>query len=120
MKSGDKIRTGTGPKRRPLTVLEAESGGLPEPFTAAEWAALKKAAATRPSPAAVDPMAHPLREIMARYVICDEATPAPGATYRLDVAAILSQLIILEARLIEARKRCSSPRHCFAQLGRAK
>jgi len=44
----------------------------------------------------------------------------PGTTYRLDVAAILSQLIILEARLLEARKRCSSPRHCFAQLGRAK
>lgn len=119
MKSGDQVKTGTGPKRRHLTVLEAEAGGLPEPFTAAEWAALKKAAAARPSPAAVDPMAHPLREIMARYVIPDD-TPGPGTTYRLDVAAILSQLIILEARLIEARKRCSSPRHCFAQLGRAK
>ena len=120
MKSGDKIRTGSGPKRRSLTVLEAESGGLPEPFTPAEWAALKKAAATRQPPAALDPMTHPLRDILARYVYCDEAVPTPGATYRLDVAAILSQLLILEARLMEAKKRCSSPRHCFAHLARAK
>lgn len=39
IRSGDRIRTDTGTARRPLTLAEAEAGGLPEPFTAQEWEA---------------------------------------------------------------------------------
>jgi hypothetical protein len=45
MKSGDRIPTGTGVTRRRLTREEAEAGGLPEPMTREEWAAM--AAASR-------------------------------------------------------------------------
>ena len=40
IRSGDRIPTGTGPDRRRLTLAEAEAGGLPEPFTRDEWAAM--------------------------------------------------------------------------------
>lgn len=45
IRSGDRIATGTGPHRRRLTLDEAAAGGLPDPFTRAEWAAM--AAASR-------------------------------------------------------------------------
>jgi hypothetical protein len=40
IRSGDRIPTGTGAARRRLTREEAEAGGLPEPMTAEEWAAM--------------------------------------------------------------------------------
>ena len=40
IRSGDRIPTGTGAARRRLTREEAEAGGLPEPMTAKEWAAM--------------------------------------------------------------------------------
>jgi hypothetical protein len=40
IRSGDRIPTGTGATRRRLTREEAEAGGLPEPMTAEEWAAM--------------------------------------------------------------------------------
>jgi hypothetical protein len=40
IRSGDRIPTGTGTARRRLTREEAEAGGLPEPMTAEEWAAM--------------------------------------------------------------------------------
>ena len=40
IRSGDRIATGTGPYRRPLTLAEAEAGGLPEPMTREEWDAM--------------------------------------------------------------------------------
>jgi len=40
IRSGDRIPTGTGANRRRLTREEAEAGGLPEPFTDVEWAAM--------------------------------------------------------------------------------
>ncbi len=40
IRSGDRIPTGTGAARRRLTRDEAEAGGLPEPMTAEEWAAM--------------------------------------------------------------------------------
>jgi len=43
MKSGDRVDTGTGDERRPLTLAEAEAGGLPEPLTKSEWAAMHRA-----------------------------------------------------------------------------
>jgi hypothetical protein len=43
MKSGDRVATGTGDERRPLTLAEAEAGGLPEPLTTDEWAAMHRA-----------------------------------------------------------------------------
>ncbi len=45
IRSGDRIPTGTGANRRRLTREEAEAGGLPEPMTREEWAAM--AAASR-------------------------------------------------------------------------
>jgi hypothetical protein len=45
IRSGDRIPTGTGAARRRLTRDEAEAGGLPEPMTREEWAAM--AAASR-------------------------------------------------------------------------
>jgi hypothetical protein len=43
MKSGDRVATGTGDARRPLTLAEAEAGGLPERMTKDEWAAMHRA-----------------------------------------------------------------------------
>ena len=43
MKSGDRVDTGTGDARRPLTLSEAEAGELPERMTADEWAAMHRA-----------------------------------------------------------------------------
>ena len=43
IRSGDRIPTGTGAARRRLTREEAEAGGLPEPMTAEEWAAMYNA-----------------------------------------------------------------------------
>jgi len=43
MKSGDRVDTGTGDARRPLTLAEAEAGGLPERMTKDEWAAMHRA-----------------------------------------------------------------------------
>jgi hypothetical protein len=40
IRSGDRIPTGTGAARRRLTREEAEAGGLPEPMTPEEWAAM--------------------------------------------------------------------------------
>lgn len=40
IRSGDRIPTGTGASRRRLTREEAEAGGLPEPMTPEEWAAM--------------------------------------------------------------------------------
>jgi hypothetical protein len=40
IRSGQRIPTGTGAARRRLTQAEAEAGGLPEPMTAEEWAAM--------------------------------------------------------------------------------
>jgi hypothetical protein len=40
IRSGDRIPTGTGAARRRLTREEAEAGGLPEPMTQEEWAAM--------------------------------------------------------------------------------
>lgn len=40
IRSGDRIPTGTGAARRRLTQAEAEAGGVPEPFTDVEWAAM--------------------------------------------------------------------------------
>jgi len=40
IRSGDRIPTGTGAARRRLTRDEAEAGGLPEPMTPKEWAAM--------------------------------------------------------------------------------
>jgi hypothetical protein len=40
IRSGDRIPTGTGANRRRLTREEAEAGGLPEPMTPEEWAAM--------------------------------------------------------------------------------
>jgi hypothetical protein len=48
MKSGDRVDTGTGDERRPLTLAEAEAGGLPEPMTADEWAAMHRASTCTP------------------------------------------------------------------------
>ena len=48
MRSGDRIATGTGDERRPLTLAEAEVGGLPEPLTKDEWAALHRASTCTP------------------------------------------------------------------------
>jgi hypothetical protein len=45
MKSGDRVDTGTGDARRPLTLAEAEAGGLPERMTSDEWAAMHRASA---------------------------------------------------------------------------
>jgi hypothetical protein len=45
MKSGDRVATGTGDARRPLTLAEAEAGGLPERMTKDEWAAMHRASA---------------------------------------------------------------------------
>ena len=45
IRSGDRIRTETGTARRPLTLAEAEAGGLPEPFTRDEWRAAYAATA---------------------------------------------------------------------------
>jgi hypothetical protein len=45
IRSGDRIPTSTGANRRRLTRDEAEAGGLPEPMTREEWAAM--AAASR-------------------------------------------------------------------------
>jgi len=49
IRSGDRIATGTGPDRRRLTQAEAEAGGLPEPFTKDEWAAMAQASRGEPS-----------------------------------------------------------------------
>jgi hypothetical protein len=43
IRSGDRIPTGTGAARRRLTREEAEAGGLPEPMTKEEWAAMYEA-----------------------------------------------------------------------------
>jgi hypothetical protein len=43
MKSGDRVDTGTGGERRPLTLAESEAGELPEPLTTDEWAAMHRA-----------------------------------------------------------------------------
>jgi hypothetical protein len=43
MKSGDRVATGTGDARRPLTLAESEAGELPERMTADEWAAMHRA-----------------------------------------------------------------------------
>ena len=43
MNSGDRVDTGTGDARRPLTLAEAEAGGLPEPMTKDEWTAMHRA-----------------------------------------------------------------------------
>jgi hypothetical protein len=43
MRSGDRVATGTGDARRPLTLAEAEAGGLPEPLTKDEWSAMHRA-----------------------------------------------------------------------------
>jgi hypothetical protein len=43
IRSGDRIPTGTGAARRRLTREEAEAGGLPEPMTREEWAAMYRA-----------------------------------------------------------------------------
>lgn len=43
MNSGDRVDTGTGDARRPLTLAEAEAGGLPEPLTKSEWSAMHRA-----------------------------------------------------------------------------
>jgi hypothetical protein len=43
IRSGDRIPTGTGANRRRLTREEAEAGGLPEPMTPEEWAAMYRA-----------------------------------------------------------------------------
>jgi hypothetical protein len=48
MKSGDRVATGTGDDRRPLTLAEAEAGGLPEPMTKDEWAAMHRASTCTP------------------------------------------------------------------------
>lgn len=40
IRSGDRVATGTGANRRRLTLEEAEAGGLPEPMTREEWAAM--------------------------------------------------------------------------------
>ena len=37
-----RIDTGTGPARRRLTLAEAEAGGVPTPFTRAEWDAMHR------------------------------------------------------------------------------
>lgn len=62
-----RIQTGSGIHRRPLTLAEAEAGGLPEPFTATEWKQLAYAsfAPTLPpfapsQPARRDQRARPL------------------------------------------------------------
>jgi hypothetical protein len=65
IRSGDRIPTGTGAARRRLTREEAEAGGLPEPMTAKEWAA----------------MYHASRAMHEGY-ICDACGGHEGIRYR--------------------------------------
>ncbi len=65
IRSGDRIPTGTGANRRRLTREEAEAGGLPEPMTKEEWAA----------------MYHASRAMHEGY-ICDACGYHEGSRYR--------------------------------------
>lgn len=115
MRSGDRVKTGTGPKRRRLTVCEAEAGGLPDRFTAEEWEAMRQAASRRSGTAVSEK--GPLKEILTRFLVCADAAPSPSSAWMVDVPAMLQAILTLEWKLQQARKRCATPNHCHSSSG---